>query len=475
MAGICCSARWRPDSWSEGGCDDSANGADHRARRPELAADDLHAGAGGGAGRRVDRQDLSGRHPDPCSHPGLRSETDRRDGGACAGRPLDARPAGRFHPPDHRIHPFDDRLTCRRRQWHCAHGAHSAGRRRPENSTMTFSEAQIMAWLSPVLWPFLRVLALFSVAPVFSARQLPLRAKIGLALLVALCPQGVLTDQPVISVNGRGALGAVAQQVAVGLAIGFALRLVFTAVELAGEIIGLQMGLNFASFFDPVAHAQISAVTRFFDNLVLLLFIVGNGHLLVLMAVVESFDRFPVDGNFLQALGQMRLHTLGSAIFSSALWIALPMIALLLFVNLTLGIISRVAPQMNIYAVGFPVTLTAGLLGITATLPMLESPVLALMHQAVELFATQRRWAQADHRGCAPEPREILSPRRSALKLVGMDRFGAAPADRHAVGQRRPRCATEESVRQAPSQAAKPSERQCEHQCFSQFSTIKPG
>src|SRR6218665_261302 len=108
-------------------------------------------------------------------------------------------------------------------------------------------------------------------------------------------------------------------------------------------------------------------------------------------AVVESFDRFPVDGNFLQALGQMRLHTLGSAIFSSALWIALPMIALLLFVNLTLGIISRVAPQMNIYAVGFPVTLTVGLLGITATLPMLESPVLALMQQAVELFVTQQR------------------------------------------------------------------------------------
>src|SRR6218665_664508 len=197
-------------------------------------------------------------------------------------------------------------------------------------------------------------------------------------------------DGGVMSGNGGGGLGAVAQQVAVGLAIGFALRLVFTAVELGGEIIGLQMGLNFASFFYPVAHAQISAVTRFFENLVLLLFIVGNGHLLVLMAVVESFDRFPVDGNFLQALGQMRLHTLGSAIFSSALWIALPMIALLLFVNLTLGIISRVAPQMNIYAVGFPVTLTVGLLGITATLPMLESPVLALMQQAVELFVTQR-------------------------------------------------------------------------------------
>ena len=177
---------------------------------------------------------------------------------------------------------------------------------------------------------------------------------------------------------------------AVGLAIGFSVRLVFAAVELAGEIIGLQMGLNFASFFDPSSNAQISAVARFFGHMAMLLFVVINGHLLILMAVVKSFDRFPVDGNFLQALGQMRLYELGSSLFASALWIALPMIALLLFVNLTLGIISRVAPQMNIYAVGFPVTLTVGMLGIVATLPLLEQPVLALMQQAVDLFAAQR-------------------------------------------------------------------------------------
>ena len=148
--------------------------------------------------------------------------------------------------------------------------------------------------------------------------------------------------------------------------------------------------LNFASFFDPTSNAQVSAVARFFGTIATLLFVVINGHLMVLMAVVKSFDRFPVNGNALHDLAQMRLHELGGALFSSALWIALPMIALLLFVNLTLGIISRVAPQMNIYAVGFPVTLTVGLLGIAATLPMLEQPVLTLMQQAIDLFAMQR-------------------------------------------------------------------------------------
>ncbi len=255
---------------------------------------------------------------------------------------------------------------------------------------ITFSEAQLVAWLSPILWPFLRILALFTSAPVFSMRAIPVRTRVGLAFLIAVCAQGVLADQPAVALNSHAALGAVAQQVAVGLAIGFAVRLVFVAVELAGEVIGLQMGLNFASFFDPTSNAQVSAVARFFGNMAVLLFIVINGHLMVLMAVVKSFDSFPADGNFLQSLAQMRLYELGSLVFSSALWIALPMMALLLFVNLTLGIISRVAPQMNIYAVGFPVTLTVGMLGIAATLPLMEQPLLALLHQTIDMFSLPR-------------------------------------------------------------------------------------
>lgn len=245
-----------------------------------------------------------------------------------------------------------------------------------------------MAWLSPILWPFLRVLALFTAAPLFSMRVVPLRVKIGLAFFVALCAQGVLVDPPIINLNGREVLGVVAQQVMVGLAMGFSVRLVFASVELAGEVIGLQMGLNFASFFDPASNAQLSAVARFFSHMAMLLFVVINGHLLLLMAVIKSFDRFPVNSNFMQVFAGMRLYELGAALFASALWIAMPMIALLLFVNLAMGIISRVAPQMNIYAVGFPVTLTVGMLGIAATLPMLEQPVTGLLRRAVDIFLT---------------------------------------------------------------------------------------
>ena len=255
---------------------------------------------------------------------------------------------------------------------------------------VAFTEAQLVAWISPILWPFVRLLALFSVAPVFSMRAIPMRAKIALAFFIALCAQPMLAQQKVVDFNGLDGIGALIQQIGVGLAIGFAIRLVFASVELAGELIGLQMGLNFASFFDPASNGQVSAVARFFNHIATLLFVVINGHLLVLMALIKSFDTFPVSGNFVEFLGQARLHELGSSIFVSALWIALPMIGLLLFVNLALGIISRVAPQINIYSVGFPVTLTMGLVGIAATLPMFERPILNFMNQAIDLFNIQR-------------------------------------------------------------------------------------
>lgn len=243
-----------------------------------------------------------------------------------------------------------------------------------------------MAWLSPVLWPFLRILAVFTAAPVFSSRAFPVRARIALAFLVAFAAQDGLPATSLVGLDDAGVWGVVVQQVGIGLALGFAVRLVFAAVDLAGEVIGFQMGLNFASFFDPSLNSQSSAVARFFSQMTSLLFVVMNGHLMVLMAVNKSFEAFPVDQNFLQALGKMKLYQLGTDLFASALWMALPMIGMLMFVNMALGVISRVAPQMNIFAVGFPITLVVGLMGIAYTLPMLDQPFLALMDRVIDIF-----------------------------------------------------------------------------------------
>jgi flagellar biosynthetic protein FliR len=251
---------------------------------------------------------------------------------------------------------------------------------------ITLSEAQIAAWMSPIFWPFIRVLAVFTSAPVFSSRVFPVRARVALAFLVALASQASFPDAPIIGFNDPHALGVLVQQVGVGLSIGFAVRLVFAAVELAGEVVGFQMGLNFASFFDPSMGSQSSAVARFFGQIATLLFVVMNGHLMVLMAVNKSFVAFPVDQNFLQAMAQMKLYKLGTDLFASALWIALPMVGMLMFANLALGIISRVAPQLNIFAIGFPITLVVGLVGIAFTLPMLDQPFIALMGRVIDIF-----------------------------------------------------------------------------------------
>lgn len=251
---------------------------------------------------------------------------------------------------------------------------------------ITFSEAQLMAWVSPVFWPFLRVLAVFSSAPIFSARSVPMRTRVALAFLIAVCAQAGLPPQDVMALTDSRAFGVAAQQVVVGVAIGLAVRIVFAAVELAGELIGLQMGLNFAGFFDPTTNQQTSAVGRFFGNTTMLLFVVINGHLMVLQAVIASFNTFPVGPEPFAAIAPMRLHELGAVVFRYGLWIALPMIGMLMFINIVLGFVSRIAPQMNAFAIGFPLTLTAGLVGIAATLPMLEGPVVALLGIATGLF-----------------------------------------------------------------------------------------
>jgi flagellar biosynthetic protein FliR len=251
---------------------------------------------------------------------------------------------------------------------------------------ISISEAQIAAWVSPIFWPFIRTLAMFTAAPIFSSRAFPMRAKVALAFFVALATQADTSVTRTIAFDDPQVLGVLLQQIGVGLSIGFAVRVVFAAVELAGEVIGFQMGLNFAAFFDPTLGSQSSAVARFFGQMGSLLFVVMNGHIMVLMAVNKSIQAFPLEQSILKTLDQMKLFHLGTDLFASALWIAMPMIGMLLFVNLAMGFVSRVAPQINIFSVGFPATLVAGLLGIAITLPMLDQPFISLMGRVIDIF-----------------------------------------------------------------------------------------
>ena len=213
-----------------------------------------------------------------------------------------------------------------------------------------------------------------------------MRIRVALALLVAWSSSGLISDQLFVSLAGPDAITVVMHEILVGLSIGFSVRIVFAAAEFAGELIGLQMGLNFAGFFNPSNNVQASAMAVFMSHMTALLFVVLNGHLMVLMAVVQSYKLIPLNSSMLEMIQNWRLHEMGALIFSSAFWMALPVMVLLLLVNIALGIMSRVAPQMNIYAVGFPVTLTAGLAGLLILFPFMDRAFFALFELALNNF-----------------------------------------------------------------------------------------
>jgi len=251
---------------------------------------------------------------------------------------------------------------------------------------ISVTEVQLLGWITPLLWPFLRALALLSALPLLGTRTVPARVRIGLAALVALAAQASLPTPPAVPLDSGLAFMLVLQQLLIGLSLGFAVRLVFTAIEMAGEVVGLQMGLNFAGFFDPLTASQTTATSRFFGAIVGWLFIVINGHLLIVAALVSSFNAFPAGDAPFAFLQQARPHEWGALVFATGLWIALPMLAMLTFVNLVLGVISRVAAQVNVFAIGFPITLGVGLLGILLTLPMMQQPFTTALERMLAYF-----------------------------------------------------------------------------------------
>jgi flagellar biosynthetic protein FliR len=240
------------------------------------------------------------------------------------------------------------------------------------------SEDQLLALVLTYLLPLARVMGLFTVAPVLSQRSMPARARVALALLITIVAAPTINN-PVTSLDS-GLIALIIHETVFGLTIGFMARLVFSAFEVAGETIGLQMGLSFAGFFDPQSGAS-NPVARLLNLIALTSFVLLNGPGLLLAAVIASFAAIPIGTDWTHMLIQSPLHV-GSEMFALALAVALPFIILLLFVNLSLGIMSRVAPQFSVFSVGFPLTIGSGLVLLTFSVPLLDGAI----NQAIQLM-----------------------------------------------------------------------------------------
>jgi flagellar biosynthetic protein FliR len=250
---------------------------------------------------------------------------------------------------------------------------------------ISFTDAQLQAWMAAFLLPFFRILALFTAAPVLSIRSVPTRLRVGIALLLAvtLAPGNVPTAGiDLLSFKG---LGYVAQEVMVGLAIGFAARLAFAAFDLAGELIGMQMGLSYAGFFDPQG-GQGNAVGAFMNTTATLTFVALNGPLLLVAATMRSFDSLPIGRVPFEFVTRFDPIALGAEVFALGLLIATPFLALILFVNLLLGVMTRVAPQLGLFSIGFPITIGTGMVLLLIGLPWIERPMVQGLMRLVGMF-----------------------------------------------------------------------------------------
>lgn len=259
---------------------------------------------------------------------------------------------------------------------------------------ISVTSAQLSAWLAAFAWPFVRILALISSAPILGNPGVPLQVKIGLAFAIAVILTPVLGPMPQVEPGSAIGLLILAQQIVIGVAMGLAMRIVFTAVEMAGHIVGMQMGLGFATFFDPQNAAQTPVVGQFLGLIGTLAFLAMNGHLLIIEALAQSFQTLPVMAQPFSATGWRALAGWGKEVFLAGLLLSMPIMAALLITNLALGIMTRAAPQLNVFSVGFPITLTAGFIVLIVALPYFAPLFERLLHDGVGMALQIARLAR---------------------------------------------------------------------------------
>ncbi len=244
---------------------------------------------------------------------------------------------------------------------------------------ITFTTGQLEGWISQLFWPFIRIGACFMVAPAFGALFVPARVRIVLAGAVALLVAPLVSAPADITPFSAAGVVVTIQQILIGVALGFALQVLFDSVAMGGQLLANSMGLSFAFNVDPMRGTGTPALGQLYALLVMLTFLALDGHLALIEVLVDGFRTLPIGE---AGLSQADLWTLvgwGTQIFSGALAVALPGVTALLIVNIAFGVMSRAAPSLNLFAVGFPISLVFGLAIIVVGLPALQSSFVRLL------------------------------------------------------------------------------------------------
>ncbi len=247
---------------------------------------------------------------------------------------------------------------------------------------MNFTSGQIVEYVQTLLWPFLRIMGLFLTAPFFSAALVPARVKAILALALALVVAPLVGKTAPVEPFGLRLMLMAANQILIGMAIGFVVQLVFEALTFAGQTIAMSMGLGYATLVDPQRGATVPVVSQFMLILGLLLFLSLDGHIAVLQLLADSFHWMPVGGQPLSAQAGLEIARWGGKLFEAGVMVALPALVALIVINLALGIVSRAAPSLNLFAVGFPLSLGLGFLVLLVSLYNLQEHFVDLLGES---------------------------------------------------------------------------------------------
>ncbi len=252
---------------------------------------------------------------------------------------------------------------------------------------VTLNAADVSLWVSRLWWPTLRVGGFVLSAPVASEVTIPPFIKIIMSVLLALLMSPLARVPAELSIFSGAGLFAAVQEVLIGIAIGMVVQLAFQALTFAGQTVSLTMGLGFATLVDPQHGANSTVLGQMFMIFGVLTYLAVNGHLMLLGALAQSFQTLPigvphVGGNFLLLVASWGAH-----IFESGLLIALPAVIALLIANLALGVVTRVAPQLNLFGIGFTITLICGLFALTAGIEGTMVGISSLIDNALSTVA----------------------------------------------------------------------------------------
>jgi flagellar biosynthetic protein FliR len=250
---------------------------------------------------------------------------------------------------------------------------------------MPITDVQLQAWLAAFFWPFLRIGAMVMSAPIFNSTQVSVRFRLSLAIILTLVIAPTIPALPVIDFLSPAAAVEAVQQIAIGVAMGLILQMVFGAMVFAGQVIAHKMGLGFAMMVDPQNGVQVPVVSQYYLILTTFVFLLLNGHLILIDVLAASFHSLPVGESLLRE-DYRRIAEWGSRMFSGGLLVALPAVAALLLINLGFGVITRAAPQLHIFAIGFPLAILVGFVMMWLSLPGAVDYFEVLLEQAFDLI-----------------------------------------------------------------------------------------